>query len=163
MTRSLRLFPAFLLLLPLSTQAQAPGALPSDPGRAPAPALPTAARPTALTLPFFDDFSTQAEGVPSAQRWEQVGGSLVNNRFVLAPPSRNAATLDGLNAQGQPYGSFYSDTDTLTSQPIDLSGLTANDRVFLSFFYQVGNIFSQPSTASSTRPVFISVDRKSVV
>ncbi|SHI94626.1 Por secretion system C-terminal sorting domain-containing protein [Hymenobacter daecheongensis DSM 21074] len=152
----------FSLLLPLAGRAQLVQPLPTDPGRAAAlAAQPNAAsRPAALALPFFDDFSLQREGPPNNARWVAGGGVLVNNRFALAPPSRGVASFDGLNGRGQPYGTLYSDTDTLTSQPIDLSTLTATDRVFLSFFYQVGNIYSQPSTNSSSRPVFIEVQFK---
>jgi|GEM_PF-4544924 len=153
---------AFASLLPLASQAQLIQPLPTDPGRAASLARQPrpAQRPAVLTLPFFDDFSIQREGPPNAEHWTAGGGVLVNNRFGLAPPSRGVASFDGLNGKGQPYGSFYSDTDTLTSQPINLASLTAADRVFLSFFYQVGNIYSQPSTASSSRPVFIEVDFK---
>ncbi|UOQ55630.1 T9SS type A sorting domain-containing protein [Hymenobacter cellulosivorans] len=162
MTRSLRLLSSLLfgaVLLPLAAQAQVPGALPSDPSRAAAPTKAAAtARPAALSLPFFDDFSTQPEGAPSPQRWEAGGGVLINNRFILAPPSRGAATFDGLNAKGLPRGSFFSDTDTLTSLPIDLSGLTAASNAYLSFFWQAGNIVSAPTTASSSRPVFIQLE-----
>ncbi|GAA3936084.1 T9SS type A sorting domain-containing protein [Hymenobacter algoricola] len=150
------------LFLPLAGHAQLVQPLPADPARAAGLAAQPkrAARTTALPLPFFDDFSTQAEGPPNLERWIAGGGVLINNRFALAPTSRGVASFDGLNSRGLPYGTFYSDTDTLTSQPIDLSGRSAADGVFLSFFYQVGNIFSQPSTASSSRPVFISVDFK---
>ncbi|TGE25220.1 T9SS type A sorting domain-containing protein [Hymenobacter aquaticus] len=161
MTRSLRLLPSLLLtagLLPLAARAQVLGSLTSDPSRATAPLPATASRAAALTLPFFDDFSTQREGAPAVERWQPGGGTLVNNRFVLAPPSRGAVTFDGLNGKGQPYGSFFSDTDTLTSQPIDLGGLTAASNVYLSFFWQAGNIFSAPTNASSSRPVFIQLE-----
>ncbi|TGE29382.1 T9SS type A sorting domain-containing protein [Hymenobacter metallicola] len=160
MTRFLRLTQLLLAagLLPLSARAQSLSNLTRDPNRVAPEASAAAARPAALSLPFFDDFSTQPEGAPSAQRWAPGGGTLVNNRFVLAPPSRGAVTFDGLNGQGRPYGSFFSDTDTLTSQPIDLSGLTAASNVYLSFFWQAGNIFSAPTTASSSRPVFIRLE-----
>ncbi|RYU79540.1 T9SS type A sorting domain-containing protein [Hymenobacter persicinus] len=165
MTRPKSLLTSLLLLcglLPLTSQAQLVQPLPADPGRA--AALEAQARPAqraaALSLPFFDDFSIQREGPPNLEHWTAGGGVLINNRFALAPPSRGVASFDGLNGRGQPYGSFYSDTDTLTSQPIDLSSLTAADRVFLSFFYQVGNIYSQPSTNSGSRPVFLSVEFK---
>ncbi|MCB2377945.1 T9SS type A sorting domain-containing protein [Hymenobacter sp. BT635] len=162
MTRSLRLVQSFLLaagLLPLAAQAQEVGPLTNDPSRAASlTTQPEMARPSVLALPFFDDFSTQPEGAPSQERWQRGGGTLVNNRFVLAPPSRGAVTFDGLKGNGQPYGSFFSDTDTLTSQPIDLSGLTPGDNVYLSYFWQAGNIFSAPTNASSSRPVFIRLE-----
>ncbi|MCB2408075.1 T9SS type A sorting domain-containing protein [Hymenobacter lucidus] len=162
MTRFLRFLSTYLLaagLSPLAVQAQMAGSLPNDPSRAitPVTAAPVG-RPTVLALPFFDDFSTQPEGAPNAVRWAVGGGTLVNNRFVLAPPSRGAVTFDGLKSNGQPYGSFFSDTDTLTSQPIDLSGLSAADNVYLSYFWQAGNIFSAPTAASSSRQIFLQLE-----
>ncbi|GAA3995034.1 hypothetical protein GCM10022408_01770 [Hymenobacter fastidiosus] len=152
----------FAALLPLTARAQLVQPLPTAPDRAAGLARQPAAapRPAALPLPFFDDFSTQPEGPATPERWTAGGGVLINNRFALAPPSRGVASFDGLNGKGLPYGTFYSDTDTLTSQPIDLSSLAATDKVFLSFFYQVGNIYSQPSTNSGSRPVFIEVQFK---
>jgi hypothetical protein len=118
-------------------------------------------RPTALTLPFFDDFSRQQEGTPDGQRWETAGGTLVNNRFPRRPISRNVATLDGLDAQGNPRGgvSQLGDADVLTSQPIDLSGQTTASNLFLSFFWQAGTVTGPPA-ASGTRPVALYVDFK---
>src|SRR6476661_3922045 len=94
-------------------------------------------RTTALSLPFFDDFTTPLEGAPDVRRWEPKGGAFVSNRLAVAPLTRGAATLDGLKANGQSYsgsiGALYGTIDSLKSQPIDLSGLTVNDQVFLSF------------------------------
>lgn len=152
------------LLLTWATQLRAQNVKPlsADPARA----VPTAkgahsvARGTGVNLPFFDDFAQQPEGTPNAEHWEVRGGTLVNNRFPVAPPSRNVATFDGLKANGQPYGnsSFYSDTDTLTSLPIDLSGLTAGSNVYLNFFWQAGSIVGPPSAASSTRQVAFTLE-----
>ena len=116
------------LLLPLAGQAQVVTPLDADPNRQPSVRTPPVARRgTAVTLPLFDDFAPQGEGLPNPQFWVPGGGTLVNNRFPVAPPSRGVVTFDGLSANGQPYGSSsaYNDTDTLTSQPIDLSGLKA--------------------------------------
>ncbi|MCR5889466.1 T9SS type A sorting domain-containing protein [Hymenobacter sp. J193] len=141
--------------------AQEVSPLSTDPARkAPTPRGGVAARRTALALPFFDDFAQQSEGNPNAEHWEPKGGVLVNNRFPVAAPSRNVATFDGLRANGSPYGSstVYSDTDTLTSVPIDLSGQTAGSNVYLSFFWQAGSIVGAPSAASSSRTVALSLE-----
>ncbi len=123
---------------------------------------PVARRTQALALPFFDDFSDQREGSPTIERWQAAGGTLVNNRFPRRPPSRNAATLDGLNGRGAPYNSTASigNTDSLISQPIDLSGLTPADNVFLSFYWQAGSIFGPPFSASTSRAIGLYVDFK---
>ena len=160
MTRSL-LFPVLLLALASSAAfAQTAGPLSADPGRARAAGPAPGRRPAALTLPFFDDFATQTEGEPSQQRWAGGGGALVNNRFPVAPPTRNVATLDGLRANGQPYGSSsaYSDTDTLTSQPLDLSGFTAADNIYLSFFWQSGSVVGPAKANSGSQPVLLELE-----
>jgi hypothetical protein len=108
-------------------------------------------------LPFFDDFTLPLEGTPRVQNWLPSGGALVSNRLALLPPTRGAATLDGLRGNGQSYSgtinSSYGAIDSLTSQPIDLSGLTANDAVYLSFAWQAGSIVGAPNLNTSSTPV----------
>ena len=161
MTRPLLLLILLLtFVVSFTAYAQTVGPLSADPGRA--ALLPTAParRPAALTLPFFDDFATQPEGAPSAQRWAKGGGALINNRFPVAPPTRNVVTLDGLRANGQPYGSSsaYSDIDTLTSQAFDLSGLTPADNVYLSFFWQSGSVVGPAKANSGSQPVLLELE-----
>ncbi len=158
MTRCLRYLLPFLLLTSFLSQAQVVRPLGSEPAHA-AETAPAPNRTTALALPFFDDFSRQAEGRPAVQRWLPRGGALVNNRFPRRPITRNVATLDGLDEFGQPRGpiSRVGDADSLTSQPIDLSGLTAADNVFLSFFWQAGTVRGRPE-ASGTRPIALYVE-----
>ncbi len=107
----------------------------------PKPALKT----TALSLPFFEDFS--GEGLfPDPARW--VDRSVyVNNTMGFKPISRGVATFDALNANGGPYDSVNNNAllfaDSLTSQPIDLSVHSPADSIYLSFFYQPqGNGFA---------------------
>ena len=111
-----------------------------------------------LTLPFFDDFSrysipTSDPAVPGAwQRWADTS-AFINSGFPIAPPTIGVATLDGLRTDGYPYNFAdefsYGSADTLTSLPIDLSGLTAADQVFLSFFYEGGGLGNSPDAGDS--------------
>ncbi|GAC1599100.1 MAG: hypothetical protein NVS3B25_25700 [Hymenobacter sp.] len=152
-----------LLLAAGAASAQVAPALPlsADPARA--AYAPTAAQralsrgTTALTLPFFDDFTAPLEGSPSPRNWLPTGGALVSNRLALQPLTRGAATLDGLRASGQSYSgsinSSFGPIDSLTSQPINLGGLTAADQVYLSFAWQAGSIVGVPSLNSSSTPV----------
>jgi hypothetical protein len=100
---------------------------------------------TALSLPFFEDF-TNYNAIPDAARW--VDRSVyVNNTMAFQPISRGVATFDGLNDKGGPYDSTSATVllyaDSLTSQPIDLSINTPADSIYLSFFYQPqGNGFA---------------------
>lgn len=165
---SSRLLRCLLFLLvsvgPLAGLAQVVGPLPADPARAllPTAAPTTAQRGLALSLPFFDDFTSPLEGAPKATNWE-TSGVLVNNRLAFEPPTRGVATFDGLRSNGQPYGSGgYGALDELTSQPIDLSGRTAADQLYLGFFWQLGNVNpqQQPSSNSSTRTVNLQLEFK---
>jgi hypothetical protein len=106
---------------------------------------------TPLTLPFFDDFST-ATKVPHDSLWINVGVR-VNNQFAINAPSKGVATFDGLKANGEArnfdVNAVQQGVDTLTSQPIDLSGLSAASNVVLSFFWQAGGRGEAPDPTDS--------------
>lgn len=107
-------------------------------------------RKSPLALPFIDDFS--AESIyPDPLKWQD-NLVYVNTGFPLFPPSVGVATFDGLNATGRPYvkgAGSYGSSDTLTSQEIDLGGLTAADSVYLSFYYQVKGLGNAPEGRDS--------------
>lgn len=98
----------------------------------------SAAKTTALTLPFFEDF-TDYSLFPNTARWVD-SNVYINNTMGIGIISRGLATFDGLDKRGRPYdtanrfASLYA--DSLTSQTIDLSGNTPGDSIYLSFFYQ---------------------------
>ncbi|WP_140464460.1 T9SS type A sorting domain-containing protein [Hymenobacter nivis] len=158
MIRLFRLLPA-LLLLALAARAQNAlpvQPLPADPSRAaPARGPVVARRGTALSLPFFDDFTTPREGNPRVQNWLPGGGALVNNRLPVHPLTRGVATLDGLKANGQGYANTpnYGAIDSLTSQPIDLSGYGPGNGVYLTFAWQEGSIVGPSERSSGSAPV----------
>ena len=124
----------------------------------------------ALALPFFDDFTLPRDGQPSPLRWLPAstgypdgagllinyggGGAYVSNRLAREPLTRGTATLDGLKASGLPYSggdaSATGKTDTLTSQPINLSGFSAGSQVYLSYAWQAGSLIGAPTNASSS-------------
>ena len=100
---------------------------------------------TSLFLPFFDDFS-QSNIYPDSTRWTDCN-ALVNDGFPLDPPTRNAATLDVLDAQGRVYDYAISNAfvaEYLTSARIRLDSvmeptpqaLSPADSVYFSFWYQ---------------------------
>lgn len=98
----------------------------------------TALKPTANTLPFFEDF-TGYDLLPDAAKW--ISNTVyVNNTMGVDMISRGVATFDALNANGGPYDSSNAFAlvyaDSLTSQPFDLSAYTPADSLYLSFFYQ---------------------------
>jgi hypothetical protein len=182
----LRLLGLPAVLLPLLAQAQTaplvltPQPLAADPSRAyvPASAGGAAQRTAALALPFFEDFTLPRDGQPSPLRWQPAtttypsgglntlryagGGAYVSNRLASAPLTRGTVTLDGLRANGQPYtpssASFYSATDTLTSQPIDLSGYSSAANLYLSYAWQAGTLAGAPVANTSGTPVFLTLE-----
>lgn len=106
---------------------------------------------TALSLPFFEDF-TNYETFPNPLKWKDAL-VYINNTFPINPISRGVATFDGLNAYGVPYDSVnkYASiyADSLSSQQIDLSSYTANDSIYLSFYYQPGGYGFEPDLNDS--------------
>ncbi len=114
------------------------------------------ARGVPLNLPFFEDFSTYT-GNPDTTLWVKQGGVFVNQAFSLAPISFGVATFDGIDASGSPYdfsnvvNTAIGSTDTLTSCPIDLSGFSPADSLYLSFFWQMEGIGERPDIEDSLR------------
>ena len=99
----------------------------------------TARKPTALTLPFFEDF-TDDSPYPNTERWADPY-VYINNTMGKNMISRGVATFDVLNEKGNlyydtitAYTTIYA--DTLTSLAIDLSLHNPADSVYLSFFYE---------------------------
>ncbi|MDQ2795499.1 MAG: hypothetical protein M3Y12_16040, partial [Bacteroidota bacterium] len=156
---------ALLNAAPARAQVVPSGPISADPGRAsyaPSATLKAQYRPAvSIGLPFFDDFTTPLEGTPNPNRWLPTGGAYVSNRLAPLPPTRGAATLDGLRANGLSYGRSYSGQvnspngvlDSLVSQPIDLGSLGTGDQVFLSFAWQAGSVVSVPGAGTPSNPV----------
>ena len=174
-------FLALPVLLPFAAAAQLiTGPLPADPARAATavpPAAKTTQRTTALALPFFEDFTSPLEGAPNATRWQAAttsypnlgsdihyagGGAYVSNRLAVEPLTRGTATLDGLRGNGLPYAPTQTtaagQTDTLTSQVIDLSGLSTSSNIYLSFAWQAGSVTGYPANSTSSAPVSLTLE-----
>ena len=119
---------------------------------------PSSAKVTALSLPFFDDFSASTNR-QDLSKWQKGGGVFINNTFISNHPTLNVATFDGLKADGTPYDFINSlsegPTDTLTSLPIDLSGKTIADSIYLSFFYRGQGLGDKPDLRDSLRLQFL--------
>lgn len=111
---------------------------------------PAADRGGALSLPFFDDFSTPS--LPGAgaefeeyRRWEDASARITTT-FSLDAPTIGVVTLDGLRADGYPYsfGASSGWADTLTSRVINLNGYTAESNIHLVFHLQAGGRGNAP-------------------
>lgn len=108
-------------------------------------------RTTALSLPFFEDF-TGYTMIPDTAKWEE-RQVYVNNTMAINPVSRGVATFDALSQYGIPYETMnpflIRYADSLTAKPIDLSSFTPADSIYLSFFFQpAGNGFAPEKTDS---------------
>lgn len=110
-------------------------------------------RGAALSLPFFDDFSTPSmpgpgfEGYDVYQRWES-GSARTTSTYALNAPTIGCATLDGLDRTGYPYNFVEVNTpgwaDTLTSMPIALNGYFPESNIHLMFYVQGGGRGNAP-------------------
>jgi hypothetical protein len=116
------------------------------------------ARVAVLNLPFFDDFST-ATLHPDNALWVPGSGVYINNTLTTKQPSINVATFDGLNSKGVPYNftneQAQGDSDTLTSQPINLTGLVATDSIYLSYYWQARGLGELPDGSDTFRLEFL--------
>ncbi|MDZ4823995.1 MAG: T9SS type A sorting domain-containing protein [Flavobacteriales bacterium] len=111
-----------------------------------------------ISLPFFDDFSryslpTIDPEIPVEwQRWEDAD-VYINGTFPVSPPTIGVATFDGLAGNGYPYQfnppDAYGAADSLTSLPINLGGLGAEDSVRIMFFYEPGGLGNSPNAEDS--------------
>ena len=118
----------------------------------------SSAKIMALSLPFFDDFSTSINR-QNLSKWQKGGGVFINNTFTNNHPTLNVVTFDGLKADGTPYDFVNSlsegPTDSLTSLSIDLLGKTAADSLYLSFFYRGQGLGEKPDLRDSLRLQFL--------
>jgi hypothetical protein len=89
-----------------------------------------------LKLPFFDDFSYEGP-YPDIKLWLD-DNVFINNQMTKNQPSWGVATFDAIDPTGTPYSlsTFPSSTDVLTSNFLDLSGLTKDNKIGLSFYLQ---------------------------
>jgi hypothetical protein len=110
-------------------------------------------RVAAISLPFFDDFY-QPEIFPDPALWQD-NFVYINTTYPLHPITIGVATFDGTDNNGNPYQNNRIDSaaDKLTSNPIDLSGLTQDSSVFLSFFYVSGEYGEMPSNPNDSLAV----------
>ena len=104
-------------------------------------------RITALSLPFFDDFY-QNEIFPNPGLWQD-NFVFINTTYPKEAVTVGVASFDGTDANGKPYNvnanpNLSLEADKLTSNPIDLDGLTSASNVFLSFYYLQSDFGERP-------------------
>ena len=101
-----------------------------------------------LEMPFVDDFSYNGP-YPDSRLWVDKN-VFVNYTMAGNAPSLGAATFDGIDGKGRPYSAIdvYGTCDTLTSQPINLSGSTGRG-IHLSYHYQPKGLCFAPTPNDS--------------
>ena len=104
-------------------------------------------RITSLSLPFFDDFY-QNEIFPNPGLWQD-NFVFINTTYPKEAVTVGVASFDGTDANGKPYNvnanpNVSLEADKLTSNPIDLDGLTSASNVFLSFYYLQSDFGERP-------------------
>jgi hypothetical protein len=103
---------------------------------------------SAITLPFFDDFSYNSS-VANIDLWQQ-SSVFVNSSYPINPVTIGVATFDGLDEYG--FARNFSQanpsapSDTLLSQEIDLSVV---DTAYLMFYFQGKGIGDSPELNDS--------------
>jgi hypothetical protein len=119
-----------------------------------------------VKLPFFDDFSTtKTDGSPDVSLWQKGGGVFVSNTLTTDHPTTNVVAFDGVDAKGNPYNFSTSKAegpaDSLTSQPIDMSGLTpATDAIYFSFYWRAKGLSEKPDPTDTLKLQFLDVSGK---
>lgn len=116
---------------------------------------------THLSLPFWDDFSWTGF-TPSDSLWLNSYNVEISAGSGANPPTYNVAKFDGVQINGEPYSINFADfesgdTDTLTSQPIDLSSYSPSDNIYFSFFYQKQGNGEFPDDEDGLRVEFLSL------
>lgn len=103
-----------------------------------------------LLLPFWDDFSDNGNA-PDSTKWLLNQTVHLSRTAAILPPTIGVASFDGANNQGVPYA--YTNQsgwcDSLISQAIDLSQVTAKDSLYLTFFIQRGGLAEPPEKTDS--------------
>jgi hypothetical protein len=126
--------------------------------------LKSARTQVSRSLPFFEDFSTTTTRYPDAALWMPGGGVFINNTMATTQPSVNLASFDGLDASGNPYDYLNQlssgVTDTLTSVPINLAGLTVADSVYISFHWLAKGLVELPDGDDSLTLEFLDKNKR---
>ena len=106
------------------------------------------ARESVLSLPFADDFSQLERSV---KLWD-IRGVYINHSLGNSEPTYGIASFDGMNNKMKPYSDTYNawgGADTMTTQPIDLSGFSPADSIIVSFYVQKKGLGNDPSVEDS--------------
>ena len=107
-----------------------------------------------ISLPFLDDFSTTLIYTDTVHWLDNA--VYVNRDMPIGPITVGVATFDGVSKNGTPYDTVTTNAnqsrscDTLSSKPIDMSGIASTDTsVYLSFFYEAQGRGEKPDPDDS--------------
>ena len=103
--------------------------------------------------PFFQDSARQFFLPVSDPNLLWVDNDVYHNyRFGDHPRTLGVMTFDGLDEYGYPYAIGTTSTgyaDALTSKPIDLTGISLADSIYMSFIYQPQGFGDEPESTDS--------------
>ncbi len=102
---------------------------------------------------IFQDSATQFFAQASGQNFYWLEDQAYHNyRYAVDPWSLGVMTFDGLDNTGYPYAmgtTLTNYADKLTIKPIDLSGFSLNDSIYLTFLVQRQGFGDAPETGDS--------------
>ncbi|GJM36253.1 MAG: hypothetical protein DHS20C18_52540 [Saprospiraceae bacterium] len=98
-----------------------------------------------ISIPFLDDFSYDGP-YPDLNLWLD-NEVFVNKTMAIDPPSIGVATFDGLNGNGKAYSNSDGQSDRLTSNYIDLNGVSGP--LALSFYLEPKGLMDKPEVKDS--------------
>lgn len=135
-------------------------------GTRPTKATARTAELSAMSLPFWDDFSFNIKDEkPNDTLWEADSKSVwVNNGSGINPPSIYVATFDGYDATGKPYSAndilAKGFADAMTSRSLKLGDVAPANRnaVFMTFFYQYAGNGDNPEPGDILSLLFKNAD-----
>lgn len=154
-----------LLLWAGSALAQQPVLLEEPPNEGPAalqnlPQQKTALDLDTIALPIVEDFYRSAYSFePDTLFWYEAEAVRLSRGSSIGMPDMGTLLLDGSNNLRKPYNENggVARADSIVTHCIDLSGLSPQDSVYLSFFYQAGGRNEAPELDDSLLVFFAAV------
>lgn len=124
-----------------------------------------------VNLPFFDNFAYNSV-YPDTNLWYDdttafLSSVRIHRTTAINPPDVGSVVFDGRKSNGLGYRNATTNpigavpigfADSLVTQCIDLSSLSPNDSVYLSFYYQPGGRGPMPSFNDSLVLYFLEKD-----
>lgn len=111
----------------------------------------TADEPDTVGLPFFENFFQTSEFPDTARWWGDSVSAHVSHTVSYGVPDYGALLLDGTEKDGEVFNlsGITAYADFALTNYFDLSGLSPDDSLYLSFYYQAGGRGNAPEESDS--------------